>query len=74
MNRRRSHRRLVSRGTSVMAQVTIAHWNQDPQPFTWTKTADEILERLQCPVVRDGRRVRIPAIWVQRRYGGGVVR
>jgi len=24
----------------------IIHWNQDPKPFTWTKTADEILERL----------------------------
>ncbi|MEU9247660.1 IS630 family transposase [Streptomyces sp. NPDC048385] len=24
----------------------IAHWNEDPKPFTWTKTADEILERL----------------------------
>ena len=21
-------------------------WNDNPQPFTWTKTADEILERL----------------------------
>ena len=25
----------------------IAAWNEHPQPFTWTKTADEILERLQ---------------------------
>ena len=24
----------------------IEQWNTDPQPFTWTKTADEILERL----------------------------
>jgi transposase len=24
----------------------IAHWNEDPKPFTWTKTADQILERL----------------------------
>src|SRR3954451_16334222 len=24
----------------------IEHWNADPKPFTWTKTADEILERL----------------------------
>ncbi|MQA83585.1 MAG: IS630 family transposase, partial [Streptosporangiales bacterium] len=21
-------------------------WNDNPRPFTWTKTADEILERL----------------------------
>ena len=24
----------------------IEHWNADPKPFVWTKTADEILERL----------------------------
>jgi hypothetical protein len=24
----------------------IADWNQNPRPFTWTKTADEIFERL----------------------------
>ena len=24
----------------------ITNWNQDPRPFTWTKTADDILERL----------------------------
>jgi hypothetical protein len=24
----------------------IAAWNTDPKPYVWTKTADEILERL----------------------------
>ena len=24
----------------------IAAWNDNPKPFTWTKSADEILERL----------------------------
>ena len=24
----------------------ITNWNQDPKPFTWTKTADDILQRL----------------------------
>ncbi|MFL4902332.1 IS630 family transposase [Streptomyces sp. MMS24-I2-30] len=24
----------------------IAHWNEDPKPFTWTKSADDIFERL----------------------------
>jgi hypothetical protein len=24
----------------------IEQWNRDPKPFAWTKTADEILERL----------------------------
>ena len=24
----------------------IQNWNQNPRPFTWTKTADEILDSL----------------------------
>jgi hypothetical protein len=24
----------------------IENWNQNPQPFTWTKTAEEILDSL----------------------------
>lgn len=28
------------------ARTWIRTWNQDPKPFVWTKTADEILERL----------------------------
>lgn len=24
----------------------IEHWNEDPRPFIWTKTADEILNSL----------------------------
>jgi transposase len=35
----------------------IEHWNADPKPFVWTKTADEILERL--------------ARYLQRIPGGG---
>ncbi|OEJ56190.1 DDE endonuclease [Streptomyces agglomeratus] len=45
--------KLIRRGvhTSVKAlenDITawIEHWNQDPTPFTWTKTADEILKSL----------------------------
>ncbi|MGW8356502.1 IS630 family transposase [Streptomyces wedmorensis] len=45
--------KLIRRGvhTSVKAlenDITawIEHWNQDPRPFTWTKTADEILNSL----------------------------
>jgi len=30
----------------------IAAWNEHPQPFTWTKTADEILERLNSYLQR----------------------
>ena len=32
----------------LAADITawVEHWNEDPQPFIWTKTADEILDRL----------------------------
>ena len=30
----------------------IATWNENPKPFTWTKTADEILERLHTYLQR----------------------
>ncbi len=30
--------------------VWASHWNQDPQPFVWTKTVDDIIAR-----VRHGR-------------------
>ena len=30
----------------------IAAWNEDPKPFAWTKTADEILERLTAYLQR----------------------
>ncbi len=26
----------------------LEHWNEDPQPYVWTKTSDEILETLAC--------------------------
>ena len=45
--------KLIRRGvhTSVRAleddiKAWIGTWNQDPRPFTWTKTADEILNSL----------------------------
>ena len=45
--------KLLRRGvhTSVQALENdirdwITTWNDDPKPFVWTKTADEILERL----------------------------
>ena len=30
----------------------IANWNQDPKPFTWTKTAEEILDSLNKYIAR----------------------
>jgi len=43
----------IRRGVHKSAQALeadirdwIEHWNQNPRPFTWTKTADEILDSL----------------------------
>jgi hypothetical protein len=30
----------------------IEHWNADPRPFTWTKTAEEILDSLARYIAR----------------------
>ncbi|MFD7001369.1 hypothetical protein ACFWA5_35210 [Streptomyces mirabilis] len=30
----------------MVGRLEIAAWNTDPKPYVWTKTADEILERL----------------------------
>ncbi|WP_218002690.1 IS630 family transposase [Nocardia brevicatena] len=42
--RRSAHRSLQALERDIRAWI--AHWNENPQPFAWTKTADEILERL----------------------------
>ncbi|MFG2236441.1 hypothetical protein ACGFNX_41770, partial [Streptomyces sp. NPDC048723] len=39
----------VHKTVHALAQDTrtwIAAWNSDPRPYVWTKSADEILERL----------------------------
>ncbi|MET8348464.1 MULTISPECIES: IS630 family transposase [unclassified Micromonospora] len=42
--RRSSHRSVKDLETDV--NTWIAAWNEDPKPFVWTKTADEILDSL----------------------------
>ena len=42
--RRNAHKSLRSLENDIRAWIK--NWNDDPKPFTWTKTADEILERL----------------------------
>lgn len=41
----------------LVADITdwIEHWNNDPKPYIWTKTADEILDRLAsyCAAITD---------------------
>jgi len=45
--------RMIRRGVHKSVQALevgirawIENWNQDPRPFTWTKTAEEILDSL----------------------------
>ena len=42
--RRGSHRSVPELTSSI--QSWIDTWNQDPRPFVWTKTADQILDNL----------------------------
>jgi transposase len=42
--RRGVHKNLQALERDIRAWI--AQWNDNPQPFTWTKTADDILERL----------------------------
>jgi transposase len=42
--RRSSHRSVTELEADLNAWI--AAWNQDPKPFVWTKTADEILDSL----------------------------
>ena len=42
--RRSAHRSVIELETDVTAWI--AAWNEDPKPFVWTKTADEILADL----------------------------
>ena len=46
-------RRLIRRSVHKSVQALeadirkwVGHWNENPRPFTWTKTADEILHSL----------------------------
>ena len=42
--RRGTHR--STRELEDAIRTWVAHWNENPQPFVWHKTADEILETL----------------------------
>jgi transposase len=42
--RRSAHRSVAQLEADIRAWI--AAWNEDPKPFVWTKTADEILESL----------------------------
>jgi hypothetical protein len=40
--RRSAHRSVAQLGTGIRKRIS--EWNKDPKPFTWTKSAGEILE------------------------------
>jgi hypothetical protein len=42
--RRSAHRSVAELEADIRAWIEA--WNEDPKPFVWTKTADEILESL----------------------------
>jgi transposase len=48
--RRGAHKSLQALEKDIRSWVTT--WNQNPQPFVWTKTADEIFERLNSYLQR----------------------
>jgi transposase len=53
--RRGAHRSVRQLNTDIRAWIDT--WNQDPRPFIWTKTADEILESIAryCTRINDSR-------------------
>ena len=42
--RRGTHRSVAELQQSIQAWIDT--WNQDPRPFVWTKTADQILDTI----------------------------
>src|SRR3954447_14517352 len=53
--RRGAHRSVRQLNTDIRAWIDT--WNEDPRPFIWTKTADEILESIAryCTRINDSR-------------------
>jgi transposase len=51
--RRSAHRSVTELETDIRKWIN--EWNADPQPFVWTKTADEILDNLAsyCQRIND---------------------
>lgn len=48
-----TRRALTNTAFSSVAELTdridwwTSHWNDDPQPFTWTKTVDDIMTKIK---------------------------
>jgi hypothetical protein len=52
---RSAHRNVKELVDDIKAWV--AHWNEDPKPFVWHKSAEQILERLAgyCAAINEGK-------------------
>ena len=50
LNRRGVHRSVTALENDIRAWIQ--HWNTDPRPYVWTRTADEILESLAAYCTR----------------------
>ncbi|WP_157228976.1 IS630 family transposase [Nocardia brevicatena] len=48
--RRSTHRSVQALERDIRDRI--AHWNENPKPFAWTKTSDEILDRLESYLQR----------------------
>jgi hypothetical protein len=48
--RRSAHRSITELEADIRAWIN--HWNADPKPFVWTKTADQILDTLAAYCMR----------------------
>jgi len=53
--RRSAHRSVTQLEADVSAWITA--WNEDPKPFIWTKTADEILASLASYLTRPNQSI-----------------
>ena len=52
--KRSAHRNVKELATDITAWATT--WNENPRPFVWTKSAEQILERLAgyCAAINAG--------------------
>jgi len=44
-----------TRELEAAIDVWASHWNDDPKPFVWTKTAEDILKKANRPTTSNPR-------------------
>ena len=68
MIRRGVHKSVQALEADIRAWIE--NWNANPRPFTWTKTADEILDSLARIYSKDFRRGILAGVGVGRSRRG----